>query len=42
MMGTNMPFQVQDSLFNIAQLLKYMELGQCCLPGPAAFFETFN
>jgi hypothetical protein len=42
MMGTNMPFQVQDSLFNIAQLLKYMELGHCSLPGPAAFFETFN
>ena len=33
MMGTNMPFQVQDSLFNIAQLLKYMELAQRCFQG---------
>jgi hypothetical protein len=40
MMGTNMLFQVPGSLFNIAQLLKYMELGQCCVPGPAAFFEN--
>jgi hypothetical protein len=38
-MGTTMLFQVPGSMFNIAQLLKYMELGQCCLSGPAASFE---
>jgi hypothetical protein len=37
-MRTNMIFQVPDSLFNIAQLLKYMELGQCRLSGQAASF----
>jgi hypothetical protein len=35
-----MLFQVPDSLFNIAHLLKYMEFGKCCLPGPAALFEN--
>ena len=39
-MGTNMLFQVPRSLFNIAQLRKYMELGQCSLSGPAASFEN--
>jgi hypothetical protein len=39
MMGTNLLLRVSDSLFNIAQLLEYMELGQCCLPGSAASFE---
>jgi hypothetical protein len=34
-----MIFLIPDSLFNIAQLLKYMELGQCCLSGQAASFE---
>jgi hypothetical protein len=38
-MGTNMLFQVPGSLFNIAQLLKYMELGQWGLSEPAASFE---
>jgi hypothetical protein len=38
-MGTTMLFQVPGSLFNIAQLLKDMELGQCCLSGPTASFE---
>jgi hypothetical protein len=38
-MGTSMLFQVPGSMFNIAQLLKYLELGQCCLSGPAASFE---
>ena len=33
-------FQVPNSLFNIAHLLKYMEFGKCCLPGPAALFEN--
>jgi hypothetical protein len=37
--GTTMLFHVPGSLFNIAQLLKYMELAQCCLSGPAASFE---
>jgi hypothetical protein len=40
MMGTNVLFQVPDSVFNIAQLLKYMELGKCCLSGTVAFFEN--
>jgi hypothetical protein len=40
--GTNLLLRVSDSLFNIAQLLKYMELGQCCLPGSAASFEKFS
>jgi hypothetical protein len=35
-MGTTMLFQVLGSMFNIAQLPKYMELGQCCLSGPVA------
>jgi hypothetical protein len=39
-MGTNVLFQVPDSVFNIAQLLKYMELGKCCLSGTVAFFEN--
>jgi hypothetical protein len=38
--GTNLFLRVPDSLFNIAHLMKYMELGQCCLPAPAAFFEN--
>jgi hypothetical protein len=38
-MGTIVLFQVPGSLFNIAQLLKYMELGQCGLSGPTASFE---
>jgi hypothetical protein len=39
-MGTNMLFRVPDPLFNIAQLLKYLALGQCWLSGPAALFEN--
>jgi hypothetical protein len=38
-MGTTMLFRVPGSLFNIAQLLKYVGLGQCWLSGPAASFE---
>jgi hypothetical protein len=34
--------QVPGSLFNIAQLLKYLELRQCCLSGSAASFEIFG
>ena len=41
-MGTSMLFQVPGSLFDVAHLLKYMELGKCCLPGPAAFFENLS
>jgi hypothetical protein len=36
-MRANMLFQVSASLFNIAQLLKYMELGECCFQGPRHF-----
>jgi hypothetical protein len=40
-MGTNMLFQVPGSMFNIAQLLKYMELGQCCLSGASGIFRQY-
>jgi hypothetical protein len=32
-MGANLLLRVPDSLFNIAQLLKYMELAQRCFQG---------
>ena len=38
-MGTAMLFEVPGSLFNIAKLLKYMELGQCCLIRASGIFR---
>jgi len=41
-MGTNMLFKVSASLFNIAQLLKYMDLGECCFQGQRHFPKHFT
>jgi hypothetical protein len=40
MMGTNVLFQVRARCSILLSLMKYMELGKCCLPEPAAFFEN--